>query len=229
MAVAQEQRQQVYVHVATKEPLVLERVEGTEVTPACVAPCDRWIDAQGEHRIGGAGIRPSGRFALRGGAVDVRVSPATPGGFATGIALTAVGFAAFVAADVASTVWFERDALSLSGDQSDRWLAAAVGATIVGAGLIIAGVPLIVRNARTRVEPLPATPPPQPPSSAPPSFTLPSPSPALPGSPGTPSPGASPSRDDDGAGLPARPLPIWAHRSAAGGPTITWPLVHFRF
>jgi hypothetical protein len=94
------------VHVDASSAVVLERVDHGHVAPACRAPCDATLDADGRYRVAGDGIRPSAPFKLdaRGGA-GVVVSPRTrsSSSFVTGILLTSIA-TAFLAGGVGSSV-----------------------------------------------------------------------------------------------------------------------------
>jgi hypothetical protein len=139
---------------------VLERSEESGFVPVCVAPCDRWIPVDGEHRIAGPGVRPSASFSLYGTFMTASVAPASSGGFAAGITLTVIGITAVVAGEIAADFWLQRDALFLSDDQANTLLVTAIASSVVGAGLAIGGLPLAVGNARTRVQTMSTSAPP---------------------------------------------------------------------
>jgi hypothetical protein len=158
----------VFVHIDSGAPVVLERSEESGFVPVCIAPCDRWLPVDGEHRIAGAGVRPSARFSLYGNFMTASVAPASSARFAAGITLSVIGIAALLVGEIATDVWLYRDAFFLSDDDANAVLITAISSAVAGAGLIIGGLPLAIGNARTRVQTMSTSAPPMPTSAQPP-------------------------------------------------------------
>ncbi len=119
----------------------------------CSAPCDRALPAGYAYRVAGDGLRPSGEFRLTGpeGAREtMNVGEATSSGFTLGIVGTALGG---VSVGVGLLVLLVGWAQRISGDDRDGAGTEGAGGAIalVGAAGVVAGVVLIVSNARTSV------------------------------------------------------------------------------
>ncbi len=65
----------------------------------CESPCDKQVPVDGDYRIEGVGVRPSGRFSLQGKAGDrvvIEVNAASKGWFAAGLVSGGVGLLTIV-------------------------------------------------------------------------------------------------------------------------------------
>ena len=151
----------VLVHVDGAEDAQLEQDATHEDhwQVVCSAPCDTRLPVGPDYRVSGPGIRTSGIFGLdfqSGKNETITVSAASKPWFVIGIVSTAAGGAAAVVgalvglgASLASRV--DTDSGDTAGAQHEDGVAAA-GWTVAGVGAlaIVAGIILIVTNAKTR-------------------------------------------------------------------------------
>ena len=154
----------VWVHVDSPEPVDLgyRASKQDEFAPICTAPCDIAVPAAGDYRILPAtvgdtwgpqsstgSLRPSAEFSLHGDAPKqiIAVRPATPTGFAGGLALLIGGGAAAVL----SSLWLLAQVFSDSPDDSSdpTW---PVVAAVAGGVAVVGGLVLVLRHVRTGVK-----------------------------------------------------------------------------
>ena len=151
----------VLVHIDGAEDAQLEQDATHEDhwQVVCSAPCDMRLPVGPDYRVSGPGIRTSGTFGLdfeSGKHETVTVSAASKPWFIIGIVSTAAGgAAALVGAAVGLGASLASSVDTSNGDtasaQHENGVAAA-GWTVAGIGAlaIVAGIILIVTNAKTR-------------------------------------------------------------------------------
>jgi hypothetical protein len=151
----------VLVHIDGAEDVQLEQDATHEDhwAAVCSAPCDMRLPVDAEYRISGPGIKTSGTFELEyqnGKNETVTVSGASKPWFVIGIVSTAAGGASMLvgalvglAASLASTV--DTNNGDTAAAQHEDGVSAA-GWTVAGIGALalVAGIILIVTNAKTR-------------------------------------------------------------------------------
>lgn len=154
----------VYVHIDSNGAVDLEVYsDGYGYIPVCTAPCDERAPAKGLYRIGGADVRPSAAFELRGDRVSLRVSPASSSAHEAGKFLTVIGAVPVAVAGSIGLVALVFGVLlaplseappdsgsSSSGGTSNLPIVAAL---VAGVGVVFMGVglPLMLLNTNTRV------------------------------------------------------------------------------
>jgi hypothetical protein len=144
----------VFVHLDSPDPVDLQRETGLRYEPfstVCTSPCDTLVPADGKYRISSDSARPSHFFTFSAGAQrdDIRVRPASRGGFTGGIVLLSTGAAAFGL----GAFWLLAQGLGESNGSQDGGdgRPIALGVLLGGLAALATGTVLTALNAKTKV------------------------------------------------------------------------------
>ncbi len=145
----------VFVHLDSPEPVDLQRGTGQRYDPfatVCASPCDTLVPGDGIYRISSDSVRSSHDFSFPIDAQreDVRVNPASRGGFTAGILLLSGG----VASIAIGGLWLIGQGLGDgAGAQDDGQGARPIflGLVLGGLAAVVGGTVLAVLNAKTTV------------------------------------------------------------------------------
>jgi hypothetical protein len=161
----------VFVHIDASSNVDLEQLKDGTWSVVCNNPCDRSLSKDHDYRISGSGVRRSKPFRLsgeNGQRILMTVDPASPGGYALGIVGISIGAPVGL---IAGLIWLGAsfcNAVDTNDSTNCGDTARNAGITsLVGWGVMIAGIVLLAKNGSSKVTqdvataPAPASPPPQ--------------------------------------------------------------------